>query len=157
MPDRPIVNIETTALKPGGNAGSFAYQSARLGPGLGLRKLGASLYVVPPGKRAFPFHAHSEIEEVFFILEGSGTLRHDDEEFPIKAGDMVAAPTGSAHQIINTSENDLRYLAFSTNDSTDVVLYPDSGKVLAYAPNLGEGLVHITGLDSAMDYYDGED
>jgi uncharacterized cupin superfamily protein len=36
--------------------------------------------VVPPGRRAWPYHYHLENEEAIYVLEGLGTLRIDEEE-----------------------------------------------------------------------------
>ena len=154
---KPIVNLADVALSPGGNGGKFVRQGGRLGPQLGLKKLGCGLFVVPPGKRAFPYHAHSLIEELFVVLEGSGTLRHDGHEFPIRAGDVISSPLGKAHQIVNTSTTDLRYLAISANEGADVVLYPDSNKVQAVSGAFGKPLRHVTNLADATDYYAGEE
>ena len=104
---------------------------------LGTRQIGCTLVVLEPGKRAWPYHLHYAEEELFVVLEGEGTLRYDDEEFPIRSGDMVLTPPGpdTAHQIINTSETKLRYLALSGKRRPEVCYYPDSGKYGAY---LGE-------------------
>ena len=126
---KPIMNLGDVPAKPGGNGGKFQSIQCRIGPAIGLEKLGCSLYVVAPGKRAFPYHAHSLVEEMCIVLEGSGTLRQDGQEYPIRTGDVIACSIGKAHQIINTSENDLRYLVIYNNEPIDVVLYPDSGKV----------------------------
>jgi uncharacterized cupin superfamily protein len=66
---------------------------------------------------------------MFFILSGQGEYRFGEETFPIKAGDVLAAPAGkTAHQIVNTGAQELRYLGFSTIGSVDVLEYPDSKK-----------------------------
>ena len=39
--------------------------------GIGAKKLGYNLSVVPPGQRGCPFHNHHNQEERFFILEGT--------------------------------------------------------------------------------------
>ena len=49
-------------------------QSARLALGTAAQKMGASIDIVPPGKRACPYHFHYVEEEMFIVLEGSGTL-----------------------------------------------------------------------------------
>ncbi len=108
-------------------------------------------------KRAFPYHAHSLMEEMYIVLDGSGTLRQDGQEYPIRPGDVIASPIGKAHQIVNTSENDLRYLVISNNDPVDVVLYPDSGKIGAISKAFGKTLWHLTRQSAATDYYDGEE
>jgi uncharacterized cupin superfamily protein len=154
---KPITNLAEPPTKSGGNGGKFAFTHRRLGPLIGLQNLGCSVYVVPPGKRAFPYHAHSLIEEMFIILDGTGTLRYEGQEYPIRTGDVIAAPLGKAHQIINTSAGDLRYVAVSSNGPDDVVLYPDSNKVQAVSGAFGKALWHVSRLSDATNYYDGEE
>lgn len=153
----PVINVASAELKLGGNGTKFVNEGARLSPKIGLKKLGFSFYVVPASKRAFPYHAHSLIEEACFVLEGSGTLRHEGKEYPVKAGDLIASPCGAAHQIVNTSDSDLKYLAISANELADVVLYPDSGKIGAYSGVLGSGVSHLTKVSAAVDYFSGEE
>lgn len=91
--------------------------------------------VVPPGKRAYPYHCHHVNEELFVILSGTGVLRFGGDEHPVREGDVIAAPAGgreTAHQLVNTGDVDLRYLAISTMLPTEVVEYPDSNKVAVY-------------------------
>ena len=153
----PIVNIDSVATRLGGNGSKFVHQSARLGPQIGLRDLGCSIYVVPPGKIAFPYHAHSMLEELCVVLEGTGTLRHEGVEHPIKAGDVIASPCGAAHQIINSSAANLKYLVVSSNAIADVVLYPDSSRIGAISGAFGKSVWHFTKTSLATGYYDGEE
>src|SRR5215212_7217161 len=114
---KPIINLDEVALERYAHGEKFETLDGPMGPAVGARQLGYSLNVLPPGKRAWPFHCHHVNEEMFLILEGSGVLRFGEREHPIRAGDVIAAPAGgreTAHQIINTSERDLRYLAIST-------------------------------------------
>ena len=109
----------------------FGYRRKRLGSAAGGKELGCSLYEVPPGRRAFPYHYHLANEEAIYILEGSATLRLGAEEVEVSAGDYVALPADPevAHQLVNTSKGALRYLCFSTMVAPEVTVYPDSGKV----------------------------
>jgi hypothetical protein len=50
----------------------FSAQVGDVGRRLGAQKLGCNLTVVPPGKRAWPFHNHRVNEEMFVVLEGEG-------------------------------------------------------------------------------------
>lgn len=152
-----ITNLSEPLTWQGGNDGKFEYAARRLGAVIGLEKLGCSVYVVPAGKIAFPYHLHKAIEELFIILEGEGMLRHEDEEVPIRAGDVIAAPVSEAHQIINTSAKDLRYVAISNVVDTDVNVYPDSGKVLAFSEAGGNEFHFLTREGASLDYYDGEE
>src|SRR5687767_2342994 len=112
-----------------GNGETFAVKWGRVGPLLGLTGLGCAVHVVPPGKKAFPFHRHHVMDELFVILSGEGQYRWGDRVLPVKAGDIVGAPAGTeAHQLINNGSGELRYLAISSNSATEVVEYPDSGK-----------------------------
>jgi uncharacterized cupin superfamily protein len=124
---------------------------ARLADGTAARQLGASHDVVPPGKRACPYHFHHAQEELFVILRGAGTLRVDGELLAIEAGDLIFIPAGReyAHQLINTSDAPLEYLSISTKSPVEVVEYPDSEKVLSRAP----GHEHVSRLRDGVDYW----
>ena len=89
-----IVNIADLALQDGGNGKGFQAKLGRAGPMLGLKRLGCSLTVVPPGKRAWPFHRHHVTDELFYIVSGSGEVRLDDQTLAVRAGDLIASPGG---------------------------------------------------------------
>jgi uncharacterized cupin superfamily protein len=118
--------------------------------------------VVPPGKKAWPYHLQYANEEMFVILEGAGTLRYDGERYPIKAGDVIStkAGSGTAHQIINSSDAELRYLAISTMIHPEISEYPDSGKraMVAGSPpgRRPYDLFELAPNDASVDYWDGE-
>jgi uncharacterized cupin superfamily protein len=163
---KPVVNIADVPLRQSTHGASFAAQLGRIGPLIGAQKIGCQLHIVPAGKKAFPRHAHHANEEMMLILSGQGAYRVGDETFPVRAGDVIAAPAGeasSAHQLSNTGTEDLRYLCFSTRFDPDVVEYPDSGKfgVASMVPE-GKGLTsaqlaYVGRLDSAVNYWDGEE
>ena len=138
---KPVLNIDDAELMDFASPNEkFKAKLGRMGPALGAEKLGAMLTIVEPGKRAFPFHVHHAIEEMFYVIEGAGEYRFGDETFPIRKGDLLGAPTGGperAHQIVNTGDETLKYLAFSTMDKIDVVEYPDSDKFLTFASEDG--------------------
>ena len=160
----PIVNIENVAFVKRSRGDSFEADIAPVGAELESRKLGFNVTVVPPGKRAFPYHAHRGNEEMFFVLEGEGSVRIAGETHKIRKGDFISLPPGrdSAHQIINDSSTALRYLAVSTKESPEVVEYPDSGKLGVFAGTpVGRTLApdsirHIARVADGVDYWDGE-
>ena len=133
---------------------------ARLARGTAATKLGLSIDIVAPGQRSCPYHFHYAQEEAFVILEGDGTLRVAGEMLPIKTGDVIFIPPGPAypHQIINSSNAQLKYLSISTRDSPEVVEYPDSGKYLASATRDGDayGFARMHREKDDLDYWDGE-
>lgn len=131
MSHRFIRNLDEVELKPWGHGEKYKARHAQISRQIGARKLGYGVVVLPPGKRAWPYHAHLANEEMFYILAGQGTLRLNGEELPIRAGDFISVPAGpdSGHQIINSSDAELKYIAVSTSEQPEVVMYPDSGKV----------------------------
>lgn len=110
-------------------------RAKRLGKEAGGRRLGCTYYEVPPGRRPFPYHWHTANEEALYIVSGRGTLRLAGEELPIGKGDYVACPVGEegAHQVINSSDEPLCLLSFSTMIEPEIAVYPDSGKIGAMA------------------------
>ncbi len=129
-----IINVADAPLRDNGDGKLFVAKVGRIGPQLGMSGLGCTVTVIPPGKRAYPFHRHHVIDEMFYVISGSGEYRLGDQKLPLKAGDIVGAPAGGeAHQIINGGKEDLRFLALSTIGSVDIVEYPDTGKMAAAA------------------------
>jgi uncharacterized cupin superfamily protein len=161
MSEKTVINIDDAPLQDRGNGKQFAVKWGRAGPLLGLTGLGCAVHVVPPGKKAFPFHRHHVMDELFFVISGQGQYRWGDETFSLRAGDLVGAPAGTkAHQIINTGSEDLRYLGISTMGSVDFVDYPDSKKIAVAAGIKNADFRTATyagvGRFTPADYYDGE-
>ncbi len=137
----------------------FEASTARLGSGLGLTKLGCNVTVVPAGKAAYPFHSHRANDELFLILAGRGELRLGGQRLAVKEGDLIGCPAGdasTAHQLVNTGQAELRYLAVSTLVDPEVCEYPDSGKIGAYCGGGDKGLMHLSRSADATDYWAGE-
>jgi uncharacterized cupin superfamily protein len=147
-----VVNVNEVTLERFEKGDSYRSDCVRLGPLLGAKNLGYSYDIVPPGKRACPFHSHRAEEEMFFIVRGTGTLRYGNETRAIGAGDVICCPTGgpdTAHQIINDSDGDLAYLSVSTMMPAEVCEYPDSKKIGAF----GGGLRHMSRVGDQVDYW----
>ena len=141
--------------------GQFGERYAAISEHIGARLLSYSVTILPPGKRVCPFHNHRINEELFLVLDGEGTLRFGDERYPIKQHDIIACPPGGpevAHQIINTSDREMRYLCLSTAKPYDICEYPDSDKINAFVGGgEGKGMRHVSRRGDAVDYYDGEE
>jgi uncharacterized cupin superfamily protein len=159
-----ILNVENARFETWSHGERFAARIAWVGAALGSRKLGFNVTVVPPGKRAFPYHAHHANEEMFFILEGRGSVRIGSASHRIRKGDFISLPPGRewAHQIVNDSRVPLRYLAVSTMEVPEVAEYPDSGKLGVFTgtapghrPPKG-ALRLFTRLKDRVEYWEGE-
>jgi len=160
LSERPkrIVNLDDvpTGERAHGSVSSV-YRS--LGDVAGSERTGLSHYVVAPGKLMNPPHVHAAAEEIFVILEGSGTLQlypsprvgGEIEEHPVRAGSTIARPAGTrqAHAL-SAGDEGMTVLAFGTRDPNDIVFYPRSGKI-------GFGGIGVIGRLEQLDYWDGED
>ena len=65
------------------------------------------------------------------MLEGAPTLRTADGRRRLERGEVVSFPTGEAggHQVLNDTEEEVRFLALNTQGEPDLVMYPESGKL----------------------------
>jgi uncharacterized cupin superfamily protein len=128
---KPLINVAEAPTHADSSGAHFAFSMTELASELGAKGIGANLTRVPPGKAAFPFHHHYANEEHFFVLSGSGVLRWGSTTHDVKRHDYIVNLPGGpehAHQLINTGDEDLVYLAISTLVLPEVVGYPDSRK-----------------------------
>ncbi len=162
MPERRhphVVNIdEVEAVEM--QKGKHHARNRRLGPHAGNAQIGATLTELPPGALSFPFHYHCANEEAIFVVSGTGTVRIGDKRVAVRAGDWIALPIGPehAHQVINDGTEPLRYLCMSTMHKCEVVGYPDSKKVAAWAGPAPQNTWQrwISRQGESLDYWDGE-
>jgi len=156
-PER-IVNVAEVATSERLH-GDVRSTMRRLGDAAGSERTGLSHYVVQPGQLMNPPHVHAAEEEIFVVLEGSGSLLlypsaragGEIEELPVRAGCTIARPAGTqrAHAL-RAGDDGLTLLAFGTRDPNDIVYYPRSGKISFRG-------VGVIGRIEQVDYWDGED
>jgi uncharacterized cupin superfamily protein len=129
-----------------------------VGPG---QSIGMSLYELAPGKTQGPYHFHHGADELLLVLRGRPTLRMPDGERELEPGEVVHFPGGpaGAHQVVNRTDEPVRYVIAASIVSPEVVEYPDSGKVAAMSrgeSQRGGRLWTMHRLDDAVDYFEGE-
>jgi uncharacterized cupin superfamily protein len=131
----------------------------KLGPRIGAREIGGSIYDLPPGQSICPYHFEYGTEEWLIVLQGRPVLRHaegrGEAEDVLEPGDTVCFPRGpaGAHKVTNTTDEQVRVLMLSTMPEVDISYYPDSEKFGVW-PAAGEGF--LVRRSSGVDYYDGE-
>lgn len=152
-------NIHDPAFDEPRERRGFRCRRARLSHQAECERLGLSLWELPPGEAAYPYHYHLAEEELVLVLDGRPSLRTPAGWRDLERGDVVAFPRGEqgAHQLVNHSENTVRFLAFSTSGEPDIVIRPDSATLGAYErlPR-GGGLRAVFRMGDSVDYYDGE-
>ena len=145
---------------------TVARRGRDLGQAAGSERTGIKLYDVLPGMLMNPPHSHSAEEEIFVVLEGSGTLElwphpraacepdrwpGEHELHALRAGNSVASPAGRGRPMsVRAGDDGLRALAYGTRDPNDITYYPRSGKVSLRG-------VGVIGRLEQTGYWDGED
>ena len=136
----------------------FRARRARIGRQAGTRDLGVSLWEIPPGEASYPYHFHFAEEELIIVLAGTPKLRTPEGWRTLEEGEVVSFPVGEkgGHQLVNDGPEPARLLSVSTQ-RTEVVVYPDSGKVGAFEDRPdGEGMAKLFRVEDAVDYWEGE-
>jgi mannose-6-phosphate isomerase-like protein (cupin superfamily) len=73
----------------------------------GQMDTGLLLYM--PGQKT-PEHKHADMDEIFYIVSGTGTLTINGEEFTLKEQDIIYSPREEAHGFFNTGDTNLSVL-----------------------------------------------
>lgn len=137
----------------------FNCRRARIGRQVGSEKVGASLWDLPSGEAAYPYHWHLAEEELLVVLEGTPSLRTPEGWRELSEGEVVSFRCGEegAHQVVNRSEEPVRFLAVS-NQQPDAIVRPDSETIgIAERRPEGGGLRAYFRLDDQIDYFEGEE
>ncbi len=127
----------------------------RMGPDLGAKETGTTLYELPPGEALCPYHYEYGEEEWLLVLEGRPHLRTPDETLQLDQLDGAFFPKGpaGAHKIWNETDERARVLMWSSLVWPTATAYPDSDKVGIWA---GVEDKLIVKRSSEVDYYEGE-
>jgi uncharacterized cupin superfamily protein len=132
-------------------------KEAFVGHHIGGGLIGASMSVVEPGNKLWPYHTHHANEEWVIVLRGEPTLRTPEGDHVLKEGDVVCFPRGKdgAHQIINGTDSPIRVLMLSSMIGPDIIDYLDTGKV--YATSLAGEPIMLARPGPTVEYWEGEE
>ena len=53
------------------------------------------------GRKTSDHHKHENLEQVYYILSGTGEVLWDRKHYPVKYGDAIYLPSGGYHQMFN--------------------------------------------------------
>ena len=110
----------------------FAFENCGIASPRTGNKTYVTFYCVPPGKSNYPYHYHMGMEEVFYIISGTGVLDCPKGQITVSEGDAIVVPSGEggAHRLTNTSTDEpLRYFEVDTCVDPEVVFYPRTQKL----------------------------
>jgi len=69
-----------------------------------------SIATLQPGC-SIGIHEHTKETEIYFVIEGEGTIHDNGHDLPFKKGDCNVCGDGSTHGITNTGDKPLVFLA----------------------------------------------
>jgi len=145
---KPVVNVFEDKLLDGAERAlsrkdGDTYQRffmPLLGPGRAFFRV----EVIDNGESAARYHSHSNVDEYYLILEGSGTLRFNDKEVVVEGGDLIGKPAGpdDVSQLIADRGEPLRILDMEIwhdrpYSSKDLVFNPDFNEIIMRGPGWG--------------------
>jgi len=73
--------------------------------------------VVPPAS-TIGFHRHGDNEEMYILLQGSGRMTIEHQEFAVSKGDMILNTAGGRHGLVNDSDEDIDILVIQVGIDT---------------------------------------
>jgi uncharacterized cupin superfamily protein len=142
------VNILGVELDEPLDEAGFRHVAATVGPRLGARRIGASVYEGEAGVPIWPYHYHHGIEEWLYVVTGAPVLREPAGERTLAAGDLICFPSG--HLGAHTLQGPGRFVIFAAGEDAGpyMSVYPDSDKIS------GPGGILLR--SSAVGYWHGE-
>jgi quercetin dioxygenase-like cupin family protein len=69
---------------------------------------------MPPGYAGPPLHRHRDLHDMFYVLDGTLSLRSGDETVDASPGTFAYFPPGAAHTFSNATDQPARFLNFNT-------------------------------------------
>jgi quinol monooxygenase YgiN/mannose-6-phosphate isomerase-like protein (cupin superfamily) len=94
---------------------------------LGARQIGLTHYRLRPGRSQGWAHRHAVAEEIYVVLNGSGSIGVDEERLELRPLDAVRVAPGSARELAAGDEG-LEILAFGSH-------VPGDGEMVAGLPD----------------------
>jgi uncharacterized cupin superfamily protein len=150
-----ILNIFGEDWDDGRERPGWQWKRLSVGKRLGSESIGASVYELAPGQKTFPYHWQVVEEEWLIVLSGEPTLRDPSGERKLAPGDAVVFRHGpeGAHLVRNDTDEPVRILMLSAHSPAEIAVYPDSGKIGIFGPDLRKFLR----ADAEVDYFEGEE
>jgi len=138
LPARSVLLPDAQTVYPKPFASSVdGREKRKLGDHFGLSNFGINHTTLAPGAISALFHHHSRQDEFIYILEGTATLIHGDDEYLMSPGDCMGFKAGSgvASQVINRSSEPMAYLEAGDRTMADQVEYPNDDLKAALQEN----------------------
>ncbi len=88
-------------------------------------EFGINVHVLQPGQPNSMYH-REDAQEDFLVLSGEALAIVEDEERPLRAGDLLHSPPGTAHVLVGAGDGPSAILMVGTRKRPETLLYPVS-------------------------------
>ena len=146
------INVTEIKWEKRGVPPPYDFMDKDIDPLIGARSLGYRLIRLAPGNASYPMHLHNFGEEMFYVMEGTCTLKTPRGNLTVTQEDFIAFPPGQAgtHKFVNDGDVFCTLLAVGIQLPHDVSEYPDSDKIFPYVAG------RIFRKSEHLSYWDGE-
>jgi uncharacterized cupin superfamily protein len=86
---------------------------------------------LPPGGVSGE-HVHSRTEELYFIISGTGVMRLDGRDYPVRGGDLILNGIGTRHGLRNVGADRLTWLVIEVVGPLTAAVFSDYQKQAEY-------------------------
>jgi uncharacterized cupin superfamily protein len=100
-------------------------------------EFGINVRVLQPGQPAAMYHRENN-QEAFLVLSGECVAVVEDEERPMRKGDFMYAPPGTAHLIVGAGDGPCSVLMVGTRTSEFELEFPHSGAAARHRASVDE-------------------
>jgi len=69
-------------------------------------------HLVLPANASEGLHVHNGVEEIYYVMRGSGRVTVDDESVDIGVGDAIPVRPGEAHAFFSAAAGDIEFMIF---------------------------------------------
>jgi mannose-6-phosphate isomerase-like protein (cupin superfamily) len=116
----PFTKVSLAAVHDAAPANGFGHRwEARVArEALAAERTGVALFRLRPGKRSPFTHRHTDAEEIYVVLSGTGRVTLDDEIFDVAPLDAVRVAPSTA-RAFEAGPDGLEFLAFGAHHPGD--------------------------------------
>ena len=90
-------------------------------------------HVMQPGQTG-DYHVHTDEEQVYYLLRGSGKMRVDEEIYPVRTGDLICLPATCYHQLINDGDDWIEHLLIAGASLSEKQINVNAAAIAANGP-----------------------
>jgi uncharacterized cupin superfamily protein len=127
-----IVNIAESQAAHTDRFGDACVFEARIGA---FPQLGINVRVLQPGQPAAMYHREGAQED-FLVLSGECVAIVEDEERPLRKGDLLHSPPGTAHVLVGAGEGPCAVLMVGARRRPLEIEFPASAAAARYGASV---------------------